>query len=142
MSAAPLRQQRPSPRAGVPRTKSVPGQAAPAPRRREHLRAVAAPEQIRSMVPFAWLCVSIVLASMAAVLLLNTTMASGAYERRDLKIEIADLHLQRTTLVTQLESNSSPQFLANAASDMGMVPTETLGFISLQDDMVLESKGE
>jgi hypothetical protein len=93
------------------------------------------------MVPFAWLCVSIVLGSLAAVLLLNTTMASGAYERRDLKIEIAGLHQERATLVTQLESNSSPQFLAQAAADMGMVPAETLGFMSLKDSIVLESGG-
>ena len=137
MSAAPLRQQRPSSRASAPRTKP-----AEAPRRREHLRAVAAPEQVRSMVPFAWACVSIVLGSMAAVLLLNTTMASGAYERRDLKVEIAELHQERSTLVTQLESNSSPQFLAKEASDMGMVPAETLGFISLEDAVVLESEGQ
>jgi len=137
MSAAPLRQQRPSPRAGAPRPK--PSQASP---RHEHLRAVAAPDQVRSMVPFAWVCVTIVLGSMAAVLLLNTTMASGAYERRDLKIEIADLHQERSTLVTQLESNSSPQFLATAASEMGMVPAKTLGFISLKSAVVLESKGQ
>lgn len=136
MSAAPLRQQRPTTRAGAPRTKP-----AEAPRRREHLRAVAAPEQVRSMAPFAWLCVSIVLGAMAAVLLLNTTMASGAYERRDLKVEIAQLHQERASLVTQLESNSSPHFLANAASDMGMVPAETLGSISLEDSVVLESEG-
>ncbi|WP_152649715.1 hypothetical protein [Demequina oxidasica] len=136
MSAAPLR-QRPSARAGAPLPS--PRQA---PRRREHLRAVAAPEQVRSMVPFAWLCVAIVLGSMAAVLILNTTMASGAYERRDLKIEIASLHQERASLVTQLESNSSPQFLANEAADMGMVPAETLGFVSLKDAVVLESEGQ
>jgi hypothetical protein len=136
MSAAPLRQQRPA-------TRGTPAQAKPfaSPRRRDHLRAVAAPEQIRSMVPFAWVCVSIVLGAMAAVLLLNTTMASGAYERRDLKIEIASLHQERATLVTQLESTSSPQFLANVASDMGMVPAETSGFVSLKDSVVLESEG-
>ncbi len=94
------------------------------------------------MVPFAWLCVAIVLGSMAAVLILNTTMASGAYERRDLKIEIASLHQERASLVTQLESNSSPQFLANEAADMGMVPAETLGFVSLKDAVVLESEGQ
>ncbi|WP_430867024.1 hypothetical protein [Demequina aurantiaca] len=137
MSAAPLRQQRPSARPSDPR-----GKPAQAPRRREHLRAVAAPEQMRSMVPFAWVCVSIVLAAMASVLLLNTTMASGAYERRDLKIEIADLHQERSTLVTTLESNSSPQFLAKSAADMGMVPAETLGFVSLEEGVVLESGGE
>lgn len=147
MSAAPLRQQRPSAKASIAIHHASPGQRAgspranpaAAPRRRDHLRAVVAPEQMRSMVPFAWLCVSIVIAAMASVLLLNTTMASGAYERRDLKIEIADLHQQRATLVNELGSNSSPQFLADVATDLGMVPAQTLGFVSLKDSVVLES---
>lgn len=134
MSAAPVRQQRPATRTTHSRT------PAQAPRRSAHLRAVAVPEQMRSMAPFASVCVLIVLGAMAAVLLLSTTMATGAYERRDLKIEIANLHQERAALVTELESNSSPQFLAKVASEMGMVPAETLGFVSLKDSIVLESE--
>ena len=129
MSAAPLRQPRPSSRPGG------------SPRRRDHLRAVAAPEQARSLVPFAWTCVLIVVAALASVLLLNTTMSEGAYERRDLKIELADLHQQRAALITALEANSSPRFLSTTAADLGMVPASTIGFISLEDGVVLEAGG-
>ena len=141
MSAAPLRHPRPIPQAS-PRTAPSRGAAArPAARRREHLRAVAAPEQARTLVPFAWTCALIVVAALTAVLLLNTSMARGAYERRDLKIEIASLHEQHAVLVTALEQKSSPDELARDAQTLGMQPAAVMGFVSLADRVVIESGG-
>ncbi len=111
MSAAPARHPRPIAPAPRPRVRLVPvtkpapssrtqpqrrAPGAPNPGRRDHLRAVAAPEQARSLVPFAWTCALIVVGALSAVLFINTSMAGGAYERRDLKIEIANLHEERT----------------------------------------------
>ena len=150
MSAAPLRHPRPIPQPSrtSPSRPSV-GRAQPTPRRQpngrptpgqgRHLHAVQAPEQARSLVPFAWTCALIVIGALSAVLLLNTSMAKGAYERRDLKIEIANLHEQRATLVTQLELESSPHQLGESARALGMVPAGTFGFISLEDGIVIES---
>jgi len=134
MSAAPVRQTRPLSRPAAPTT-------APSslPQRRDHLHAVATPEQARSLVPFAWGCVAIVIGALAAVLMLNTVMAQGAYERRDLKIELSELHQQRSALITALEANSAPQHLSNTARDLGMAPAGTLGVISLEDSRVWES---
>ncbi|PKQ25713.1 MAG: hypothetical protein CVT64_08420 [Actinobacteria bacterium HGW-Actinobacteria-4] len=134
MSAAPARQFRPvtAPHPSAP-------SYAPAPRTRDHLRAVAAPKHARSLVPFTWACFSMILGALAAVLVLNTTMAEGAYERRDLKIELADLHQQRATLISELEANASPQWLSTRAAQLGMEPAGTLGFVSIEDGTVLES---
>lgn len=131
MSAAPLRNSAPL-RVPVP-TRSTP--------RREHLHPVAAPQHARTLAPFAWLCVAIVLLSLGSVLALNTTMAEGAYQSRDLKIEIADLHQQRATALTQLESNSAPGALASQAQTLGMVPAPRIGFITLTTGAVLEAGG-
>ncbi|WP_296664468.1 hypothetical protein [Demequina sp.] len=130
MSAAPLRQQRPA--RGRPA-------APPAPGERPHLRSVQAPEPSRSLVPFAWACVAVVLAALASVLLVNTAMAEGAYERRDLKIEIASLHKERAGYLETLEANSSPANLAARAEGLGMAPAMALGFMSLSDGIVLET---
>jgi hypothetical protein len=136
MSAAPLRRPRvasapAAPRTAQPRTRS--GQEG-----RPHLRAVTAPEHARSLAPFAWLCVLIIMGALASVLAITTAMSEGAYERRDLKIEIAQLHQQRAALVSELEANSSPTYLAEAASGLGMEPATTLGFVSIADGAVLE----
>ena len=133
MSAAPARQHRSAPFAR-PAT-------APAPRR-DHLRAVAAPEHSRSLVPLTWASVSIIIGALAAVLLLNTAMAEGAYERRDLKIEIAQLHQQRAALITELEANSSPHLLAKNAAALGMVHARAMGFISLEARVAVDAGGE
>lgn len=131
MSAAPLRSSaRPFP--------SAP-QVAPA--RRDHLRAVAAPQRAHSIAPFAWLCVSIIVAALASVLVLNTTMAEGSYETRDLKIEIAQLHQERAAALTELESNAAPSALATDAQALGMVPASSIGFITLASGSVLSAGG-
>ncbi|WP_062522437.1 hypothetical protein [Demequina silvatica] len=126
MSAAPLRQQR----AYAPRPEAAP---------RRQLRAVSAPDTPRSLAPFALLCIGIVLAALASVLLINTSMAEGAYERRDLKLEIADLHVQQAALNETLDGNASPASLADRAARLGMAPASALGTVSLSDGMVLET---
>lgn len=118
--------------------RSLPG-ARPVTDGRPHLRAVAAPEQARSLAPFAWTCLLIIIGALVAVLLLNTTMAEGAYERRDLKIEIANLHQERSRLISELEANSSASRLAEAATAMGMEKSQTQGFVSLREGSVLEN---
>lgn len=130
MSAAPLRSSaRPVP---------IPARA---PQRANHLRAVTAPRYSRSLAPFAWLCVGLVLASLSAVLVLNTTMAEGAYSARDLKIEIAQLHQQRATALIQLEANAAPAALAGRATELGMEATGRIGFVTLESGKVLEAGG-
>lgn len=131
MSAAPLRSS--APLRGPSPTRDAP--------RRERLRPVSAPQHERTLAPFAWLCVAIVLAALGAVLALNTSMAEGAYESRDLKVEIADLHQQRATALTQLESNAAPGALAQQAQTLGMVPADNIGFITLATGQVLEAGG-
>lgn len=118
--------------------RSLPG-ARPVIDSRPHLRAVAAPEQARSLAPFAWTCILIIVGALVGVLLLNTTMAEGAYERRDLKIEIANLHQERSQLITELEANSSASRLAEAAAALGMEKSQTQGFVSLREGSVLEN---
>lgn len=131
MSAAPLRSQA--------RTAPLP---ASVPQRTRHLRAVTAPSHSRSIAPFAWLCVTIVLAALSAVLALNTTMSEGSYQARDLRIEIAQLHQQRAAALIQLEANAAPAALANRAAELGMQPAGRIGFVTLESGKVLEAGGQ
>lgn len=145
MSAAPLRAQPRFEPVNPPRTgRSIPGREAGAPQRsvsqRPALRAVTAPAPARSLAPFAWTCLLIVMAALAVVLVLNTTMAEGAYRQRELKIEIANLHQERAEALTKLESAGAPGALAQKAQALGMVPAAQLGYVRLADAQLL-SKG-
>ena len=94
-----------------------------------------------SIIPFVVLCVAIVVAALVSVLLLNTTMAAGAYQARDLKIQSANLLEQRAALLTQLDANAAPQNLADKAAALGMAPAVEVGYISLKDGSVRRAGG-
>src|SRR5690606_16059433 len=108
------------------------------PQRAPHLRAVKAPDTSRSLTPFATLCVAIILAALASVLVLNTAMARGSYESVTMRREIAQYQQQRVTLLTELEAASAPAGLAAAAQELGMVHASSIGFVSLADGVVME----
>jgi hypothetical protein len=98
---------------------------------------MATPEYSRSLVPFVAMCVAIVVGSLVAVLVLNTTMTQRAYETRDLRTELAALENQRSELVATLEADGSPQALAQAALALGMVPAPRVGFVTIESGVVL-----
>jgi hypothetical protein len=83
------------------------------------------------------MCVAIVVGSLVAVLVLNTTMTQRAYETRDLRTELAALENQRSELVATLEADGSPQALAQAALALGMVPAPRVGFVTIESGVVL-----
>jgi hypothetical protein len=98
---------------------------------------MATPEYSRSLVPFVAMCVAIIAGSLLAVLLLNTTMTQRAYEARDLRTELAALEVQRSELQATLDVDASPQALAQAARDLGMVPAPSVGFLTIESGVVL-----
>ena len=121
--------QLPAPRSPAPVQRS----SAP----RATVSAMSTPEYSRSLVPFVAMCVAIVVGSLVAVLVLNTTMTQRAYETRDLRTELAALENQRSELVATLEADGSPQALAQAALALGMVPAPRVGFVTIESGVVL-----
>jgi hypothetical protein len=92
-----------------------------------------------STAPFVVLCVGIIVAALVFVLLLNTTMASGAYQARDLTIESVQLQEARAELLMELDARAAPQRLAERAAELGMARAGEVGFISLAQGTVTTS---
>ena len=126
MSAQPLR-------SGAPVAPAAP-RPAPAPRPR--LRVVRAPQQARTRVPFVFLCMAILGAALLSALLLNTSMAGGAFERSSLTSRLGRLQQDQLDLVAQLDARSAPASLAQAAGGLGMVPANGTGWLRLSDGSV------
>ncbi len=124
----------PSPRSPAPAQRSSTQRSSP---QRASVSAATTPEHSRSLVPFVAMCVAIVVGSLVAVLLLNTTMTQRAYETRDLRTELAHLEDQRSELLATLEADGSPQALARAAEALGMVPAPRVGFVTIESGVVL-----
>lgn len=114
----------------APRPRSVPA-AAP----RIHL--VRTPASSRSRVPYVLFCMAIVAAAFIGVLLLNTTMARGSYEARDLQSQIAQLAQTEQALLAELDEKSSAASLGARARALGMVQDSTPAFVRLADGAII-----
>jgi len=71
------------------------------------------------------------------LLLINTLLAQDAFELTHLKLEAKLVSDEREAIARQINTISSPEALAKAATDLGMKPSETPTFLSL-DKPVLE----
>jgi hypothetical protein len=113
-----------------------PARPAVAPQRAPRLRLVRAPAQTRTRVPFVVACMAILAGALLTALLLNTTMARGAYEKHDLDLELARLASTQQDLSAELDRRASPAELAASARALGMVQARSTGWLSLADGTV------
>ncbi|WP_239078636.1 hypothetical protein [Cellulomonas marina] len=95
-----------------------------------------APLQARTRVPFVLLCMAVLGAALLTALLLNTTMAGGAYAKYELSSTLGQLEQDRKDLQAELDERSAPGSLARAATALGMVPADGTGWIRLSDGTV------
>jgi len=116
---------------------------APAPERARfeapRLRLVRAPQHARTRVPFVLLCIAILVSALLGALVLNTSMARGAYQAHDLQIALAQEARTEQDLTAQLLAHKAPAALAASARALGMVPASGLAFLRLSDGAVLGS---
>lgn len=121
-----------STRLGLPRATQVRvGRGAAAPRAQV---VDAAPAT--SHTGFRLLCLLVVLAACAAVLLLNTARAEGSYTLARLAAEQTQLHDTRVTLEAELSDLRSAETLAENARRLKMVPSTSTATLRLSDGSI------
>ncbi|EKA62154.1 hypothetical protein ACWDHH_04885 [Janibacter hoylei] len=108
----------------------------PARRERASLQVVTPAD--RSGSPwFAVLCVALLLAGLAAVLGLNTSMAQDSFKVSALEARSASLADTEDSLAQSINAKSAPQNLATRADELGMVPAQSAAFIDVDQGKVL-----
>ena len=130
MSALP-QSYAPAPRPAP--TTTAPGRARGGPR----LRVVRAPEPTRTRVPFVLLCIGILAGALLGALVLNTSMASAAYDKHEMEIELAQLARTEQSLRTSIAAHKAPQQLAASARGLGLVQAPPSAYLRLADGAVL-----
>ena len=70
------------------------------------------------------------------LLLINTLLAQDAFELTHLKLEAKLVSDEREAIARQMDKISSPEALAKAATDLGMKPSETPTFLSLDKPVI------
>ncbi len=105
---------------------------------RHHLKVVAPlrPERASRGV-FAMVITGGLGLGLIAMLLINTTVAQGAFTLSELKTQQRELNQTLATLTEQVEAAGAPAVLEQSARALGMVPSETPVFIEVPDGRVL-----
>ena len=86
---------------------------------------------------FAVLCITLLAGGLVALLMMNTALASGIYQLKDLQAQVGTLTDQQEQLTQVVDDLRSPQGLADKAQQMGMVPAKSMAFVRLSDGAVL-----
>jgi len=88
-------------------------------------------------VPFVLFCIAVLVGALLGALVLNTSMADGAYQAQRLQIQLAAQARTEQDLNTQLRAHEATGALAASASALGMVPSAGPAFLRLSDGAVV-----
>lgn len=107
-------------------------------RTRENLRLVA-PIRVRkaSRGMFVIVLASILGVGLCGMLLLNTTMAQGAFTLSELRSTQDELSRTEATLIESVAALAAPTVLEEKARNLGMVPSSTPAFIQIPSGKIL-----
>ena len=115
-----------------------PAATRPVPRRRPTLTPVpAAPAAVAGNGVFALVVVGMLVAGMGVLLVLNTSLAQGAFELGALNSAKSHLAVQEQQLLQQVALAESPEALQHRADVLGMVPVAAPVFLRLADGAIL-----
>lgn len=120
-----------------PGTRPGPSARAAARRRPSLVEVPAAAPAVAGNGVFAGVVVALLLGGMAVLLVLNTTLAQGAFEITALTRAQNALAVQEQTLLQQVAVEESPESLQSRADKLGMVPVSAPVFLRLSDGAVL-----
>ena len=121
MSSSPALKQRPS-----FNPKSRPVVAMPT------LSVVPSPAPRKGFLATIFLCAAIFFGALLLSFYLNTRMVQGAYDIKDIKVEIAAIQIHEEALEAQALAPTSPAALKAKAAAYGMVPSGTLREVNLE----------
>ena len=126
----------------LPRTRRAPLTAISggAAQRGRRLDVVRAPLHAKSRVPFLVLCATLMVVSLVAVLVLNTTLARGSYEMSQLRNEVAQT--AQDVQVLRADLSAAETSLPDKAQGLGMVPAENPTMVSVRTGKVVKGTNQ
>lgn len=86
---------------------------------------------------FALVVTGMLVAGMVVILVINTSLAQGAFMISELQAQESTLSQQEQTLTEAVAAAAAPESLEQSARALGMVPSETPVFLSLPNGKVI-----
>lgn len=96
-------------------------------------------DQAVSKNAFVGILIGIFTVGLLLLLCINIALTSGAFTLENAKLSLASVNDQRDALLNQVDSLSSPDNLAAAATKLGMKPQTTINFLNLDSSNNLSS---
>lgn len=139
-SAPPRREQlRPhEPRPAEPRPQETGGGA---PRAAGTARRLSGPARAGHRMPFVILLCGLLAGALASLLVISTTLASGAFRITTLQQQVNQLSRERQQLQQTVAADQSAQVIAQRAYRLGMRPQGQMRFLDLKDGKVRTNAG-
>lgn len=94
------------------------------------VRSITAVE--REHKSFFVICASIAMSGLLAMFTLNIALTEGAFKVKTLKLQVIEINELRQAAITEVSHVSSPERLADSAQRLGMIPSTTPHFLSLE----------
>lgn len=86
---------------------------------------------------FALFVTALLALGLLAMLVINTSLAQGAFALSELKSQLSSLNDQEAMLREQVAGYGAPERLEARARDLGMVPAEAAAFLDARDGSVV-----
>jgi len=99
------------------------------------------PRANRAKLPFIILLCGLLAGALASLLVISTTLATGAYRITSLQQQVDSLTLQRQQLQEQVAADNSASVIAERAEMLGMKQQGLMRFINLQTGKVRTDAG-
>jgi len=80
---------------------------------------------------FMGILIGIFVTGLLALLCINTALTSGAFTLENMKLHLAAVNDQRDAVLNEVAAQSSPDYLAKAATKLGMQPQTEINFLNL-----------
>ncbi|MDO5025573.1 MAG: hypothetical protein Q4E03_03525 [Trueperella sp.] len=88
---------------------------------------------------FFWIAVAsglVVASAVGTSFHLNTQMAQGAYDLKNIRVELSEATAREATLEQEIISVSTPEKLRATASEFGMVPVQSVAYLDLTTGVI------
>ncbi|MDP9800256.1 hypothetical protein J2S49_000332 [Arcanobacterium wilhelmae] len=102
------------------------------------LSVVPTPAPARGFFGTVALCAAIFLGAMGLAFHLNTLMVQGAYDLKNINVQISEVSAKAATLEKEVISVSAPAQLEQAAKKQGMAPATATKFLDPNTGKIAE----
>lgn len=104
--------------------------------RKTGLEVVPTPAPAKGLIRMVVASVLVLASAFGIAFHLNTQMVQGAYDLKNIRVELSEATAREATLEQEVISVSTPEKLRATASKFGMVPVQSVAYLDLATGVI------